>query len=79
MYNDFRKKRFIEKSEKLSDTIHRKKLKTFYTSHARQGKQRNENSTAKTLKKNIVQAQKMIDLVRVRQYDVKELFKYNLV
>ena len=35
--------------------------------------------TAKKSKKDIVQAQKLIDLAHVRQFGVKELFKYNLV
>ena len=57
LYTDFCKKRFIQKSEKLSETIHRKKV--------------NHKISSKTSKKN--------DLGCVRQYNVKELFKYNLV
>ena len=34
---------------------------------------------AKNTKKDIVRAQKMIDLARVRQFDVNKLFKYNLM
>ena len=34
LYKEFRKRRFLERSEKVSDTIHRNNFKTFDTSHA---------------------------------------------
>ena len=78
LYKDFRIKRFLDKTEKLSDTIHRRNLKNFNTTHSQQAKQKKAD-TAKKSKKDIFQAQKLIDLARVRQFGVKELFKYNLV
>ena len=78
LYKDFRIKRFLDKTEKLSDTIHRRNLKNFNTTHSQQAKQKKAD-TAKKTKKDIVQAQKLIDLARVRQFGAKELFKYNLV
>ena len=78
LFKEFRKKRFLERSEKVSDTIHRNNFKTFDSSHADQ-KKPTSLKTAKNTKMDIVRAQKMIDLARVRQFDVNELFKYNLV
>ena len=33
LYKSFRKERFIEKKKKISDTIHRRNLKTFASIH----------------------------------------------
>ena len=66
LYVEFRKNRFIERKEKVSDTIHRKNLKTFNT-RVHQAKPTKAKAD-KDSKKDIVKAQKTIDLARVRKF-----------
>ena len=54
LYADFRQKRYIDKNVPLSDTIHRRNLKTFDKLHAEKKKQKSGNS-AKASKKEIAQ------------------------
>jgi len=76
-YLEFRENRFIQKKEKLSDVIHRHNIKTFVS--IRKDKAKTQTINQKTLKINIILAQKIIDLARVRNFDDKRLFEYNLV
>jgi hypothetical protein len=76
LYATFRRERYIDKSKRISDTITRNKFKNFKTIHT--------DVQAKSVKKNdqkkdFAQAQKLIDLARVRDYDIKHLFQYDLV
>ena len=77
IYHQFRKNRFLEKNEKISDTIHRNNITTFVSIKENQGKAKKVKE--KTLKKDMVNAQKLIDLARVRNFNDKKLFEYNLV
>ena len=77
IYHQFRKNRFLEKNEKISDTIHRNNIKTFVSIKENQGKAKKVKE--KTSKKDMVNAQKLIDLARVRNFNDKKLFEYNLV
>ena len=56
LYKEFRKRRFLERSEKVSDTIHRNNFKTFDTSHA-DLKKPTSLKIAKNTKKDTVRAQ----------------------
>ena len=74
-YQKFRKERYIDKAVPLSSVIHRVNIKTFASvTHASR-----VTDKVKRDKKSISQGQKMIDLARVRGYDMKEVFKYDLV
>ena len=77
IYHQFRKNRFLEKNEKISDRIHRNNIKTIVSIKENQSKAKKVKE--KTLKKDMVNAQKLIDLVRVRNFNDKKLFEYNLV
>ena len=77
LYSTFREERFIKKTTKrLSDIIYRNNLKTFIS--IRTEKEATE-SKKKEKKKESVQAQKLMELARVRSFDTKELFKYGLI
>lgn len=74
-YGTFRNERLINKTKRLSDTIHRTNLQTF-------------NSIAKNVKKipqkisiekKSRNAQKILDIARVRGCDMKEVFQYDLL
>ena len=56
---------------------HRNNSKTFVSIKENQGKAKKVKE--KTLKKDVVNAQKLIDLTRVRNFNDKKLFEYNLV
>jgi hypothetical protein len=75
LYDTFRKERFVQKSKRLADTIHRTNLKTFKSIHA----QKRPDAKKKDQKKESAEAQKIVDLARVRDYDIKHLFEYDLV
>ena len=77
IYHQFRKNRFLEKNEKISDTIHRNNIKAFVSIKENQGKAKKVKE--KTMKKDMANAQKLIDLARVRNFNDKKLFEYNLV
>ncbi len=71
LYQNFRNERFIEKEKKIADTIHRVKMKTFKTLHAAPG---GEKKKQKNVTKELSEVQKIVDIARVRQYDMKMLF-----
>ena len=77
LYTKFRKDRFIEKTDGISDTIHRTKLKTFKSIHA--DDKRSPVQKKNDLKKETAQAQKIIDIARIRDYDMKKLFCYDII
>ena len=76
LYTKFRKERYIDKSVRLSEPIHRNNLKTFKSIHV---KEKTLAKGKKVITKDIAQAQKIIDLVQVRDYNKEELFKYDLI
>ena len=76
LYGEFRRERYICKSTRLSHTIHRNNLKTFKA--LKLGKQYT-TATQKDTKKQIAEAQKVMDIARIRQYDMKHLFEYDIV
>ena len=76
LYSTFREERFIKKPKRLSDTIHRNNLKTFRSIRT---EKKAIESKKKKKKKESAQAQQLMELARVRGFDTKELFKYDLV
>ena len=76
VYEKYRLERYIDKSTAICDTIHRNKIKTFSSIHQDKGR---KVSAKKTLAKESSQAQKCIELARVRNYNIQELIKYDLV
>ena len=75
LYSTFREERFIKRMKRLSDTIYRNNLKTFTSIRT---EKKAIKSKKKEKKKESVQAQKLMELARVRGFDTKELFKYDL-
>ena len=75
LYSTFREERFIKSTKRLSDTIYRNNLKTFTSIRT---EKKAIKSKKKEKKKESVQAQKLMELARVRGFDTKELFKYYL-
>ena len=75
LYDNFRHERYVEKSKRLSETIHRTNIKTFKSIHA----EKKLSEKKKDQKRETAQAQKTVDLARVRGYDMKHLFQYDLV
>lgn len=76
LYAEFRRERFVEKSKKLTDTIHRHNMKSFKNLHSNM---KPEDIKRTDPKKELAKAQKVIDIARVREYDMKHLFTYDLV
>ena len=76
LYTQFRKDRYIQKIVKISATIHRYRLKTFKDIN---GEEKTAAAKKKDVKKELSEAQKLIDLARVRDYDIKKLLEYDLV
>ena len=77
LYATFRRERYINKCKKLSDPIHRNMAKTF--KDIRSDPTRNVSKKNNEQKKDFANAQRLIDLARVREYDMKHLFEYELV
>ena len=57
LYADFRQKRYIDKNVPLSDTIHRRNLKTFDKFHTEKKKQKSGNSAKASKKRNCSNSQ----------------------
>jgi hypothetical protein len=76
IYKSFRRDRFITKQASLSSTIHRNNLKTFQSIH---GKSKSMSTSKRDAIKEYALAQKTMDLARVREYDMEELLKYDLI
>jgi hypothetical protein len=74
-YRAFRDERFVLKTKRLSDTIHRTNLKTFNSIRTDQ----KLHHPKKTVQKKFAYAQKIIDTARVRECDMKEVFRYDLI
>lgn len=76
LYETFRTERFVTRQRSISDTIHRRNLKTFKSNtaakHTRQTK-------AKENKKQLAETQKIFDIARVRGYDLQDLLTYDLI
>ena len=66
----------MNKTARLSDTIHRNKISNFKSIHT--DNSTNVKAGKQTQLKECMKAQKIIDLARVRDYDLAELFKYDL-
>ena len=72
----FRRERFIEKTKDILSTITRANIKTFVNiDDSIKSTQQKHN----VLHKELLQAQKFIDIARLRQYDMTELFKFDLI
>ena len=75
-YLSFRRERFIEKTKAILSTITRANIKTFVNiDDSIKSTQQKHN----VLHKELLQAQKFIDIARLRQYDMTELFKFDLI
>ena len=74
LYEQFRKERYIEKSKRLSHPITRTNLKTFKDLEVR----RKPEEKKKQQRIDSIQAQKFVDLARVRGYDLRRLFQFDL-
>lgn len=77
IYSELRKERFVAKSKRLSDVIHRSNIKTF----ANVGQKASvvSNTRQKLDKKEQGFAQKKLDIARERGYSTNEIFRYDLV
>ena len=76
LYSTFRDKRYVSKTDSISSTISRYKLKTF------KDLDRCKKSKAAIkidLSKSVATAQKSVDLARVRGYDLEKLLKFDLI
>jgi len=71
----FRCERLVTKEKSLFDPIHRNNLKTFKSMKPEKGKQQ----VGKQGSKKLAEAQKIFDIARVRNYDIKELLSHDLV
>ncbi len=76
IYTIFRHERFIAKEKQLCDTIHRCNMKTF---KSLSGKMPIDVKKKKNVTKELSEVQKIIDIARVREYDIRKLFKFDLV
>ena len=75
LYATFRNERFITKEKKLFDTIHRWNLKTFKSLPGTMP----SVTKKKNVKKEVAEVQKIIDIARVRNYDMHKLFQFDLM
>jgi len=75
LYDKLRRERFVTKEKSLFDPIHRNNLKTFKSMKPEKGKQQVGEQRSKKLAK----AQKIFDIARVQNYDLKELLRHDLV
>ena len=76
MYNEFRKERFLDRTKKLSDTIHRNYIKTCQSIKAV------KPSTTTSKKEKISEAaagHRVLEIAQARGYSTKELFRYDLI
>lgn len=76
LYNKFRKERLVEKTKRLSDTIHRNNVKTFASAEE---KKASSSKVKKKQGKEFGVAQKQLDIARIRGNDAQEVFTYDLV
>lgn len=76
LYETFRTERFITKERAIFDTIHRNNVKTFKSNKVVKG---TGQPKEKDIKQQLAEAQKIFDVARIRNYDVKHLLKYDLV
>ena len=76
LYTAYHRERFVERSKRLSDTIHRTNIKNFQSIHSQK---KADQTSKKGQKKEFSQVQKVLDLARERKYDSKELLKYDLI
>ena len=76
LYETFRTERFVTKKRSIFDTIHRKNLKTF---KSMKSEKRTNQAKDKGSKKQLAETQKIFDIARVRDYDMKYLLKFELV
>ena len=75
-YETFRRERFVTKQKSIFDTIHRTNLKTFKSMKFVKSKSK---VSEKQCKNKLAEAQKLFDIARVRDYDMKCLLGYDLV
>jgi len=68
LYDKFRRERLVTKEKSLFDPVHRNNLKTFKSMKPEKGKQQVGEQGSKKL----AEAQKIFDIARVRNYDIKE-------
>ena len=76
MCNEFSGERFLDRTKKLSDTIHRKNIKTCQSIKAV------KSSTTTSEKKQISGAatgHRVLEIAQARGYSIKELIKYDLI
>ena len=67
---------FGQRRKRLSATIHRQNLKTFLSIRSMK---KTAEIKMKDKKKELAEGQKVLDIARVRGYDIKRLFQYDLV
>ena len=75
LYDKFRREREVKKEKSLFDPIHRNNLKTFISMKPQKEKQQVGEQGSKRLAK----AQKILDIARVRNYDMEELLSHDLI
>ena len=75
LYDKFRRDRLVKKEKSLFDPIHRNNLKTFKSMKPQKEKQQVGEQGSKRLAK----AQKILDIARVRNYDMEELLSHDLI
>lgn len=76
-YETYRTERFITKQRSIFDTIHRTNLKT--CSSMKPEKSQNHQRRDRGAKKQLAETQKIFDIARVREYDMKHLLRFDLI
>ena len=77
LYLNYRKERLIEKTKAISVTIHRVNLTTFASIH--QEVKKSFSKQKNVVRKDLSQAQKVLDIARLRNYNIIKIFEYDLV
>ena len=76
LYNEFRKERFLDRTKKLSDTIHTNNIKTCQSIKA----VKPSTTTSKKKKNSEAKAgHRVLEIAQARGYSTKELFRYDLI
>ncbi len=74
LYQAFRNERYIDKTKAISDTIARSKVMTFMSVY----KDKTQAEAKKENKKEFAEAQRIVDVAKERNYDMKQLLQYDL-
>lgn len=77
-YSTFRETRFINRTQKLFDTVHRTNLQTFKDIKHEEQKRKSDGSKVMN-KKELAHAQRILEVARVRDYKMDFLLNFDIV